>query len=142
MGLYLEVSPAGSKRWFLKLYPNGKETRLALGSYPDVGLPAARRARDAAKLKKAEGIDPIQARKIEKLKAINPAGDSFEVVAREWYDCSASCGSSCNGRALAGSGLIGSLIAEACRSSRATSFGNLIASTKQFKMEAISHQKT
>ena len=31
-GLYLEVSPAGSKRWFWKTYANGKEGRLALGS--------------------------------------------------------------------------------------------------------------
>ncbi len=35
-GLYLEVSQAGSKRWFWKIYKDGKETRLALGSYPDV----------------------------------------------------------------------------------------------------------
>lgn len=64
-GLYLEISPAGSKRWFQKIYRDGKETRLALGSYPAVGLTAARRARDAAKLQKAEGTDPIQARKVE-----------------------------------------------------------------------------
>jgi len=85
-GLYLEISPAGSKRWFQKIYRDGKETRLALGSYPAVGLTAARRARDAAKLQKAEGQDPIQARKVEKLKAMNPAGDSFKVVALEWYE--------------------------------------------------------
>ncbi len=47
-GLYLEVSPAGSKRWFWKFYPDGKESRLALGSYPDVTLKAARAARDEA----------------------------------------------------------------------------------------------
>jgi len=83
-GLYLEISPGGSKRWFLKLYRGGKETRLALGSYPEVGLPAARRARDAAKLKKAEGIDPIQARQVEKLKASVGSGDTVEAVARDW----------------------------------------------------------
>ena len=63
-GLYLEVSPSGSKRWFLKLYRDGKETRMALGSYPGVTLSAARKARDAAKLQKADGTDPIQARKV------------------------------------------------------------------------------
>jgi hypothetical protein len=57
-GLYLEVSPAGSKRWFLKYRNAGKEYRLALGSYPTVGLTAARRARDAAKLQRAEGTHP------------------------------------------------------------------------------------
>ena len=59
-GLYLEVSPAGSKRWFQKIYREGKETRLALGSYPAVSLTAARRAQAAAKLQKADGIDPVQ----------------------------------------------------------------------------------
>ena len=33
-GLYLEVSPAGSKRWFWKTYTDGKEGRMALDSYP------------------------------------------------------------------------------------------------------------
>ena len=47
-GLYLEVSPAGSKRWFQKIYRDGKETRFALGSFPTVSLSAARRARDVA----------------------------------------------------------------------------------------------
>ena len=32
-GLYLEVSPAGSKRWFWKTYIGGKEGRMALGGY-------------------------------------------------------------------------------------------------------------
>ena len=84
-GLYLEVSPNGSKRWFLKLYRDGKETRMALGSYPTVTLAAARKARDAAKLQKADGTDPVQARKVAKLKASASEGDTFEAVAREWY---------------------------------------------------------
>lgn len=84
-GLYLEVSPAGSKRWFQKLYVSGKETRMALGSYPAVSLMAARKARDAAKLKKADGIDPVQARKLDRLRHAMSEGESFEHVAREWY---------------------------------------------------------
>ena len=50
-GMYLQVSPAGSKRWFLKYRVGGKEKQLALGSYPDVSLKSARLARDAAKTK-------------------------------------------------------------------------------------------
>ena len=65
-GLYLEVSPAGSKRWFLKYRLAGAEMRLALGSYPDVSLTAARAGREAAKLKKSQGTDPVQARKVQK----------------------------------------------------------------------------
>lgn len=84
-GLYLEVSPQGSKRWFWKTYKDGKEGRMALGSYPAVTLTAARKARDAARLKKADGLDPVQARRIERLKQAISDGECFEHVAREWY---------------------------------------------------------
>ena len=67
-GLYLEASPTGSKRWFWKYRKDGKEGRMALGSYPDVGAKAARKARDEAKAQKANGTDPVQARKVAKLK--------------------------------------------------------------------------
>ena len=83
-GLYLEVSPAGSKRWFLKYRVSGTEKKLALGSYPTVSLKAARQARDMAKLQKTQGIDPVQARKVEKLKAAVPMGDTFGAVVSEW----------------------------------------------------------
>jgi len=85
-GLYLEVSPAGSKRWFWKMYADGKESRLALGSYPDVSLTAARKARDAAKLQKSEGIDPLQARQVEKLKASVGSGDTLAATASDWLE--------------------------------------------------------
>jgi hypothetical protein len=68
-GLYLEVSPAGSKRWFWKTYADGKDGRLALGSYPAVALKAARAARTAAKTQKAAGTNPVQAREVAKLMA-------------------------------------------------------------------------
>ena len=85
-GMYLQVTGSGSKRWFLKCRTGGKERQFALGVYPAVSLSEARRARDAAKLQKAEGVDPVQARKLKKLQAMNPTGDSFRVVALEWYE--------------------------------------------------------
>ena len=84
-GMYLQVSPAGSKRWFLKYRIVGAEKQLALGSYPAVTLTAARKARAAAKLEKSKGHDPVQVRKVEKLKALTPAGDTFKATALEWY---------------------------------------------------------
>ena len=84
-GMYLQVSPAGSKRWFLKYRIAGAEKQLALGSYPGVTLTAARKSRDAAKLQKSQGADPVMVRKVEKLKAARPDGDSFRAVALEWY---------------------------------------------------------
>ena len=83
-GMYLQVSPAGSKRWFLKYRMAGAEKKLALGSYPVVSLTAARKARDAAKLKKSEGTDPVMARKVEKLKASVGSGNTFASAAADW----------------------------------------------------------
>ena len=85
-GLYLEVSPAGSKRWFWKTYANGKEGRLALGSYPDVSLADARKARDAAKLQKSDGVDPLQARQLAKLRASVGSGDTLAATAADWLE--------------------------------------------------------
>ena len=84
-GLYLEVSPAGSRRWFYKYRKDGKEGRMALGSYPDIGPKGARKARDAAKLQKSTGVDPVHARKVQKLKATTPDAETFKVTALEWY---------------------------------------------------------
>ena len=84
-GMYLEVSPAGSKRWFLKYTVAGVEKRLALGSYPGVTLTAARKAREAAKLNRSEGRDPVQIRKVEKLRATTADADTFKITALEWY---------------------------------------------------------
>ena len=48
-GLYLEISPADGNLWGLKQRFNGKETRLALGIYPDVSLARAREKRHEAR---------------------------------------------------------------------------------------------
>lgn len=85
-GLYLEVGPNGSKRWFWKYRKEGKEGRMALGSYPAVGPKAARLARDDAKAQKSEGRDPVQARKLSKLKETAQGADSFKETALEWYE--------------------------------------------------------
>ena len=82
-GLYLEVSPSGGKYWRFKYRINGKEKRLSLGVYPDVSLKLARERRDSSRKQVAEGIDPSETRKAEK---IAQAGlESFEFVAREWH---------------------------------------------------------
>ena len=85
-GMYLQVSPAGSKRWFLKYRVAGVEKQLALGSYPAVTLTAARKARDAAKVQTAEGVDPLQARQVEKLKASVGSGDTLAAAASDWLE--------------------------------------------------------
>lgn len=84
-GLYLEVSPTGSKWWRLKYRYGGKEKRLAVGVFPRVTLKEARNARDDARRMLDKGNDPGQARKVEKAARSELAADSFEAVAREWF---------------------------------------------------------
>ena len=89
-GLYLEVAPNGSKRWFAKYRFGGKEKRLALGRYPDVTLKAARDGRDTARKTRAGGTDPVQKRKAEKIASAINSATTFEAVARELHATKAS----------------------------------------------------
>jgi integrase len=84
-GLYLEIAPAGGKWWRLKYYFRGKEKRLALGVYPDVGLKKARDRRDEARRLVADDIDPGEHRKALREMRSDRQQNSFEAVAREWY---------------------------------------------------------
>ena len=58
--MYLEVTPSDGKLWRLKYRFGGKEKRLAIGPYPEVGLKAAREARDTARFLRANGTDPSE----------------------------------------------------------------------------------
>ncbi len=83
--MYLEISPAGGKLWRFKYRIAGKEKRLSLGIYPDVGLTDARSRRDEARKLLAAGVDPSTRRKAEKQAGAERSANSFEVVAREWF---------------------------------------------------------
>ncbi len=89
-GLYLELAPNGGKWWRLKYRFEGKEKRLSLGVYPDVGLKDARNRRDDARKLLAGGIDPSENRKVQRLAKADRAANSFETVAREWFSKYAS----------------------------------------------------
>lgn len=85
-GLYLEIMPTGSKLWRMKfMQANGKESRLAFGSYPEISLVEARAQRSAARKLKADGIDPGQAKKDNDRLSDENAAQTFEKLAREWH---------------------------------------------------------
>ena len=84
-GLYLEVAPGGGKWWRFKYRFGGKEKRLSVGVYPEVTLKKARDRRDEAREQLAEGIDPATHRKARNAAKADESGNSFEVVAREWF---------------------------------------------------------
>ena len=94
-GMYLLVTPKGGKCWRLKYRFDGKEKVLALGTYPEVSLLQARQRREEARSLLANGVDPGEIKKAQKI-ARNQAGDSFEVVGREWYAKFSAAWSSCH----------------------------------------------
>lgn len=58
-GLYLSVSPSGSKSWVFMWNRDGKRREMGLGSYPAVSLAAARKRAGEHRITVAEGRDPI-----------------------------------------------------------------------------------
>lgn len=82
-GLYLEVSVAGGKLWRWKYRFEGKEKRLALGSYPAISLREAREARDHYRLILLSGVDPS----VEKKRASTSRSSStFHKIALEFLE--------------------------------------------------------
>lgn len=83
-GLMLEVTPSGSKLWRLRYRFGGKEKMLALGRYPMVRGPEARRRAASARNDIAEGCDPGAERRAVRDRQRVAADESFEAVARSW----------------------------------------------------------
>ncbi len=64
----------------------GKQKLLSIGPYPTIGLREARDKREEAKRQLLANIDPSGAKREAKATAAEAALNSFEVVAREWFD--------------------------------------------------------
>ena len=84
-GLYLLVKPQG-KYWRYNYRFTDKQKTLAIGVYPDLSLSDARKLHQTAREGLANGIDPSEAKKAQKLTRGLAAGDSFESIGREWFD--------------------------------------------------------
>lgn len=84
-GLYLEVTPKGSKLWRMKYRFSNKEKKLCIGEYPIITLSEARSQREEAKKLLASGLDPSSVKREIKQERIKEANNTFEVIAREWH---------------------------------------------------------
>ena len=82
-GLYVLVQPNGAKLWRLKYRFSGKEKLLSFGSYPATTLAAARRRRDEARQLLAEGTDPSEKKKLDRLAEAVRANNTFGAIAAE-----------------------------------------------------------
>ena len=85
-GLYLEIAPKGGKYWRYKYRFLGKERRLALGTYPDVGLKEVRELHQQARKMLAAGNDPASAKRAAKRLAVLNSEITFESIAKEWCE--------------------------------------------------------
>lgn len=89
-GLRLLVKPNGAKWWRFRYCIQGVEKQMSVGVYPRVSLAQARLACNEAKVLIAKGIDPLEARRAEKLakKAepeTTPEEITFGRMAKEWF---------------------------------------------------------
>ncbi len=67
-GLRIIVTKTKAKKWVLRYTLNGRRREMGLGSYPDVGLSAARVKAAECRQLVASGIDPIEARNAKSIK--------------------------------------------------------------------------
>ncbi|MFY9326661.1 MAG: integrase arm-type DNA-binding domain-containing protein [Georgfuchsia sp.] len=84
-GLYLRVESSGSKLWRFDYRFANKRKTLSLGKYPDVSLAQARERHTEARKLLANGVDPCEVKKAQKIATAEGGANSFESVAREWF---------------------------------------------------------
>jgi integrase len=58
---------------------------MSLGRYPEVSLKEAREKREELRKQVAAGTDPGKIRQLTKLALVNGSGNTFEAIAREWF---------------------------------------------------------
>lgn len=83
-GMYLLVTVSGGRLWRMDYRFAGKRKTLAIGSYPEITLADARTRREDARKLLANGVDPGEIKRAQKV-AQGSGADGFEVVAREWH---------------------------------------------------------
>ena len=83
-GLYLEVTPGGSKLWRWKYRLDGKENRFAVGAYPQLSLKEAREKVEAARKLVQSGRHPATQKRLDQLQSSHGNTHTLETAAREW----------------------------------------------------------
>lgn len=85
-GLYLLVTPAGSKLWRWKYRYKGAEKLMSFGGFPDVPLAAARDRLAEQRKILASGVDPMAQRKQTKATESGSTANSFQSIALQWIE--------------------------------------------------------
>ncbi|MBQ7618064.1 MAG: tyrosine-type recombinase/integrase [Desulfovibrio sp.] len=87
-GLYLRLEKSGTKSWLLDYSFGGKRKTISLGSYPTLSLADAREACRAKRALLAQGLDPCEVKKQEKLAQKEEAKKqiTFGTLAKEFFE--------------------------------------------------------
>lgn len=85
-GLFLLVEPTGGKLWRFKYRVDGREKKLAIGPYPEIGLGEARRRRDEARETMAASKDPAREKQRDKVRAKVEAENTFAAITAEFCE--------------------------------------------------------
>lgn len=83
-GMFLLVTPAGGKLWRLKYRIGGREKLLAMGAYPEISLSEARKRREEARARIAQGQDPSREKQRDRVLARIQAADTFAAITAEY----------------------------------------------------------
>ena len=84
-GLSLLIEPNGSKSWRFRYRFAGKPKMISLGVYPTITLADARSRRNEARKLVAEGKNPSEVRKEQKVALQTESESAFEKIATEWH---------------------------------------------------------
>lgn len=79
------INPDGSKGWRFRFLFAGKAWLMSFGSYDLGSIAEAREKRETARKQVANGVDPVEKRKAQKLAQQLSTENSFEVISREWH---------------------------------------------------------
>jgi hypothetical protein len=74
----------GTKSWHFRYTWLGRQKRMSLGMYPEIGLREARTRRDAARALVAKDINPQRQRSKDRSLAAQAEGNTFKAVYEQW----------------------------------------------------------
>ncbi len=92
-GLYFHIATSGKRTWRYRFKLAGKESTFTLGTYPDMSLEKARKAKAEARAQVKAGKNPAKERRARKQAIIDQekaaktiTDNSFEAIALEWIE--------------------------------------------------------
>lgn len=85
-GLYLLIEPSGSRVWRMNYRLRGKQRTITFGRWPELLLGEARAKLLDARRLIANGVDPVEQAKLDKIAQSIAATNTFEAIAKEWLE--------------------------------------------------------